>query len=66
MDMQRPGVGIGGFEMRRRERGRIWWKADPSLLVGSAGVGLALLAGATDQAPAWDRALAADVGAREA
>jgi hypothetical protein len=63
MGMQRPGTGIGGFEMRRREGGRVWWEADPSLLIGSAGVGLALLAGATTQAPDWDRVLAGDVGA---
>jgi len=66
MDMQRAGTGIGGFEMRRREDGRVWWEPDPSLLIGSAGVGLALLAGATAQAPHWDRALAGDVGADEA
>lgn len=64
MGMHRPGAGIGGFEMRRREGGRVWWEPDPSLLVGSAGVGLALLSGATAQAPDWDRALAADVDAR--
>jgi hypothetical protein len=64
MGMHRPGAGIGGFEMRRREGNRVWWGPDPSLLVGSAGVGLALLAGATAQAPDWDRVLAADVGAR--
>jgi hypothetical protein len=62
MGTTRPGTGIGGFEMRRCEGGRVWWEADPSLLIGSAGVGLALLAGATDQAPDWDRVLAADVG----
>lgn len=66
MSMQRPGTGIGGFEMRRREGSRVWWEADPSLLIGSAGVGLALLASATTQDPDWDRALAADVGADEA
>lgn len=64
MGMHRPGTGIGGFEMRRREGNRVWWEPDPSLLVGSAGVGLALLAGATAQAPDWDRVLAADVDGR--
>ena len=58
MGMKRPGTGIGGFEMRRREGDRVWWEADPSLLIGSAGVGLALLAGATTHAPDWDRVLA--------
>jgi lantibiotic modifying enzyme len=36
-------------------------RADPSLLVGAAGVGLTLLAAATPLAPRWDRTLAADL-----
>jgi hypothetical protein len=33
------------------------WRAEPGLLTGTAGVGLALLAATTPIEPAWDRAL---------
>jgi len=56
--MKRSGEGIGGFPAlvpnARLER---VWHADPSFLTGAAGVGLALLAAATNIEPAWDRVL---------
>jgi hypothetical protein len=59
--MQNPGNGIAGFTMFRSGVEPMW-ESDASLLVGVAGVGLTLLAGATSIAPSWDRALAADIG----
>jgi lantibiotic modifying enzyme len=44
-----------------REQGASPPALDPSLLSGSAGVGLALLAGATSTVPSWDRALGAEL-----
>jgi len=52
LEMRRAG-GIGGYQA--------WscgeWVDSTSLLAGSAGIGLALLAAATDVDPAWDRLL---------
>jgi len=56
MAMQQPGTGVGGYAMRSRTSATEW-EADPSLLVGAAGVGLALLAGATSRPPSWDELL---------
>lgn len=53
MARQRTDGGLAGYEFRWGES-----NADlPGLLYGAAGVGLALLAGATDVEPAWDRTL---------
>lgn len=59
LEMRRPGEGIGGFlawelDDRRDEMG---WQRDPGFLTGAAGIGLALLSGATATIPAWDRVL---------
>jgi lantibiotic biosynthesis protein len=55
---RRPGEGVGGFPVSRREPdGTYTWQEKGGLLVGSAGVGLALLAGLSDQEPLWDRLL---------
>ena len=43
------------------ESGEYEWLADPGLLTGAAGVGLALLAAATATEPAWDRILLASI-----
>jgi lantibiotic modifying enzyme len=45
-----PGAGVAGFRRLRRAP-TVAWEADPSVLVGAAGVGLALLAAATPIAP---------------
>jgi len=56
--MKRSGEGIGGFQtlVPNAQLERVW-HADPSFLTGAAGVGLALLAAATDIEPTWDRVL---------
>ncbi len=59
--MRRPGEAVAGYPCRRVDDGVEAWTADPGLLTGAAGVGLALLAAATDVEPAWDRALLVDV-----
>jgi hypothetical protein len=53
--MRRPdpdGAGFFAFEVRQRQ-----WVRDPTLLTGSAGIGLALLAAVSAIEPAWDRLL---------
>lgn len=59
-----PGSGIGGYRMRRRRvpEGDVW-EADSTLLVGTSGVALALLAATSRQPPDWDRVLGTDVAA---
>ncbi|MFL6194037.1 MAG: lanthionine synthetase LanC family protein [Thermoanaerobaculia bacterium] len=62
--MRRPGEGIGGFLTRIPDgRGRAVWTDDPGFLRGASGVGLALLAGISTVAPAWDRLLLAAIPA---
>lgn len=62
MAMRNHGNGLAGFAMLRYKPEPVW-EADPSVLVGAAGIGLALLAGATAIVPSWDRALGADASA---
>jgi lantibiotic modifying enzyme len=50
--MRRPGEGVAGFLERAGQA--IQWEPGPGLLTGAAGIGLALLAMATPQEPAWD------------
>jgi hypothetical protein len=50
-----PGMGVAGF--RWYDGNEQPWIDDPGLLTGAAGVGLALLSGATDGEPLWDRLL---------
>lgn len=54
---RRPGDGIGGYRMWGDVNGRQAWVDDTSFLTGSAGVGLAMLAGVTSFEPKWDRLL---------
>jgi lantibiotic modifying enzyme len=55
VDRREPGLGLGGYRfvdgLTRRE------VADPGLLYGGAGIGLALLAATSAVPPAWDRLL---------
>lgn len=53
--------GVAGFPTRRMDDGVESWEAEPGLLTGAAGVGLALLAACSDVEPAWDRMLLVDV-----
>ncbi len=52
VELAREGQGIGGYLFARDDAESV---ADPSILTGAAGVGLALLAAATPIAPDWDR-----------
>ena len=56
--LRRPSEGCGGFLAWDGDRpGAEPWTADPGLLGGAAGVGLALLAAATAVEPSWDEVL---------
>lgn len=56
--LQRPGVGIGGFQtLERFPDGTEGWTDQPGLLMGAAGVALALLAATSPVEPEWDRML---------
>ncbi|HEX4964378.1 MAG TPA: lanthionine synthetase C family protein [Thermoanaerobaculia bacterium] len=56
--LRTPGVGIGGYQMWVPDEDRnLGWRDDPGFLTGSLGVGLALLAAATEVEPEWDRVL---------
>ena len=52
---RRPGEGVGGFLAWRPAPET--WSADPGLLEGAAGIGLALLAASASTEPEWDRML---------
>jgi lantibiotic modifying enzyme len=53
--MHTPGLGVGGYRMI--EAGK--WFDHPGFRIGSAGIGLALLAAVSTVEPAWDRLLLA-------
>jgi hypothetical protein len=56
--MRRHGRGIGGFEaLTLGDDGQMTWQADQGLLIGAAGIALALLAATSAVEPAWDRML---------
>jgi hypothetical protein len=59
--LRKPGTGVAGFSSYEPgaagEDPRTWWKANPGILTGAAGVALALVAGASSVAPNWDRML---------
>jgi hypothetical protein len=62
LDMRYARSGVGGFlTYRPRDDRADPWVADPGLLRGAAGTGLALLAAVSDVEPRWDRALLASV-----
>jgi hypothetical protein len=57
--LRAPGEGVAGYRAWEidpvtKEPG---WRVEPGFLEGAAGVGLALLAAASDLEPAWDRVL---------
>lgn len=62
--MRRPGEPVAGFPALLREEGRERWTPDPGTLMGAVGVGLVLLAAATDVEPSWDRSLLCEIGPR--
>lgn len=57
LDRREPGRGVGGYRHRFQEpdTGRSVWKAPRGLLLGAAGVGMALAAAASTVEPEWDR-----------
>lgn len=60
LELRRPGRGIAGFAALRpgpKPGSRKRWIADPGILEGAAGIGLALLAATIPVEPEWDRAL---------
>jgi hypothetical protein len=62
LDMRHPERGIAGYaSWWAGPDGNMTWMDDPGLLMGAAGVALALLAATTTIEPAWDRLLLVDV-----
>ena len=61
LEMRRPGEGLAGFVTwgARRDEPGPGWIADPGLLIGASGIGLALLGAVSTVEPAWDRMLLA-------
>jgi class I lanthipeptide synthase len=59
LDFRQPGVGLAGYRAFQVEDDAVTesWRADPGLLEGVAGIGLALLGGLGDFEPSWDRIL---------
>jgi lantibiotic modifying enzyme len=62
LDFRKAGEGVGGFLAWDMDETReMGWRANPGFLMGSAGIGLALLATATEVEPSWDRLLLASL-----
>jgi hypothetical protein len=66
LEMRQPGRGIAGFShYGQRQDGVDCWLKEPGLLIGAAGIALALLAAITPIEPQWDRHLLAAIPDRE-
>jgi hypothetical protein len=65
LKMRRPGHGIAGFAAWLPDKNDVerWWD-DPGILVGAAGIALALLSAATPLEPSWDRMMLVDIPPR--
>lgn len=63
LDMRKPGTGCGGYLVwaSEGEPGTNRWAGEPGLLVGTTGIGLALLGAVSDVEPSWDRVLLTSV-----
>jgi lantibiotic biosynthesis protein len=61
--MRTPGVGVGGFvhDGMGRTGDEHLYSSNSGFLVGSAGIGLALMAALSDTAPTWDQVLLVDI-----
>ncbi|MFP2906596.1 lanthionine synthetase LanC family protein [Pyxidicoccus sp. 3LFB2] len=58
LSLQRPGVGVGGFQtLEFPPDGGERWTDLPGLLAGATGIALALLAATSQVEPRWDRLL---------
>jgi len=58
LEMRQVDKAIAGLRARRPDLdrpGEVGWFADPGILGGAAGIGLALLAATTEIEPSWDR-----------
>jgi len=56
LELRRNGRGIAGFAaLDTTPAGERIWVAEPGILMGAAGTGLALLAALTPRKPSWDR-----------
>jgi hypothetical protein len=62
LDFRKPGVGVGGYQSwSPDEKMDLKWTDDEGFLTGSAGIGLALVAGVSAVRPEWDRVLLAAI-----
>jgi lantibiotic biosynthesis protein len=65
LEMRREGQGLAGLTVwTHGEDGELSWNADPGLLNGAAGIGLALLAAIGPHEPDWDRVLLVSIPPR--
>lgn len=65
IELRRPGVGIGGFQVVRGVGADLAWVDDADLLAGVGGVALALLAATSPVEPSWDRLLLCELAPME-
>jgi lantibiotic modifying enzyme len=62
LDFRKPGQGIGGYQSWSPDENLdLKWTDDEGFLTGSAGIGLAILAGVSSVQPEWDRVMLAAV-----
>lgn len=63
LDGRQAGRGVGGYTTWGPAGAdlEMGWQTDPGFLTGSAGIGLALLAGSSEVEPEWDRVLEVSV-----
>jgi hypothetical protein len=62
LEMRRPGQGIAGYAAWLPDEKDVerWWD-DPGILIGAAGIALALLSAATPLEPSWDHMMMVDI-----
>ena len=62
LDRWSPGIGVGGFKSWLSvDEGRNAWNHNPGLLVGAAGIGLALSSSLSSEPPVWDEPFLLDL-----
>jgi len=62
LSMRSKSSGLGGYlTLHGKPDDESAWKEDPTIITGSAGIGLALLAAATSSSPDWDRFMLMDL-----
>jgi hypothetical protein len=62
LQMRQPGHGIAGYAARLPDENDVerWWD-DPGIIIGAAGIALALLSAAMPLDQSWDRMMLADI-----